>query len=125
MIMSITTANETLTPNTRYIMKGSGRNKFTSIDLQPLSVCTYLEKLYLDRNPLDTVDFSPMAGLSHLDYIYLRKHSLKEIDVTPLLSCSSLSMIDAGRVKLVGNSQKKDDIVSPYLLEKKNKIEWY
>ncbi|MFW9889358.1 MAG: leucine-rich repeat domain-containing protein [Candidatus Thorarchaeota archaeon] len=102
-----------------------GGNRFTSIDLQALSVCTYLEKLYLDRNPLETVDFSPMAGLSHLDYIYLRKQSLKEIDVTPLLSCSSLRMIDAGRVKLVGNSQKKDDIVSPYLLRMKNRIEWY
>jgi Leucine-rich repeat (LRR) protein len=102
-----------------------GRNKFTSIDLRPLFACTNLEVLHLGSNLLETLDLSPMAGLSHLKYIHIRKNSLKEVDVTPLLSCPSLEDIDAGRVKLVGNSQMKDDIVSPYLLGKKDKIEWY
>ncbi len=100
-------------------------NKFTSIDLQPLSTCTNFEELHLDGNLLETVDFSPLAGLPHLKTVYLSKNSLNEIDVTPLLSCPSLRKIEGGRIKLVGNVQMKDEIVSPYLLEKKDKIEWY
>ncbi|MFW9808038.1 MAG: leucine-rich repeat domain-containing protein [Candidatus Thorarchaeota archaeon] len=101
------------------------RNKIRSIDLQPLSVCTNLEELWLDGNLLETLDLSPLSGLSHLKTVLIRKNSLNELDVTPLLSCPSLTELDRGRLKLVGNIQMKDDFLSPYLLPMKDKIEWY
>ena len=71
--------------------------KISTIDLQPLSICTNLQYLSLSNNQIERIDFSPLSSCVNLQELILGgilgKNQLQSIDLIPLGSCVNLEKL--------------------------------
>lgn len=75
-------------------------NNLTEIDLAPLSSCSHLQMLLLNRNLISELDLTSIASCSSLRVLNIGDNPLQEIDLAPLRSCDKLFSLALDKTKI-------------------------
>ncbi len=73
---------------------------FWHIDLAPLSSCTNLRELRLDKGNIENIDLNPLSSCTVLELLSIESNALMSIDLAPLSSCTNLRQINLGYNRL-------------------------